>query len=157
MAWELSTKRVSDEFSRVNYASTQIWFLVNDLKTRGQSGPVDRVQFRSAQKKLTDALNLFNAAAAVIKSAQGIARVRDELQNNLYDVEANFDAMVTATLTLRNWIHANFTVDAGTGADLTTIVNQDSTTTELKFTTVQLTNAGFFTAANTFLATITPG
>ena len=120
----------------------------NTLKAASLAGPTPRTDYIAYMAQLNDAAAVLNAA----RSTTGIVQyVRDQRDNQLLDVDAEYTSAMNAITTLRDWIFNNFPKNGG-GAWLVFTYDSSGAQTALTFSTAAL--AAFRTNVDTLLAAI---
>lgn len=154
MAWPASKTTLRGYFDAINRAAAQTKAQVHDVRSRSALGPVNRRMLIDLQKRVDQFIDVLDAAIALPQADRDalIAFTQEQFGDATLDVVAEFNAMHSAAVTLRDWIHTNFPRDAGTGAVLVETVSQEGETVALQFTSAQLAN--FRTQADAFTATI---
>ncbi len=149
MAWPASTQTIVDAFQETNKKALGMKTRVQAVRDNSAAGPIDRNILLNLQRDLDTAIDLWNTAKAITGIVQ---YAKDQFADQALDVAAEFNGMVNAAITLRDWIFNNFPTDAGTGAVLVHTVDIEGAVTHLTFSSAQL--ATFRTHADTFTATI---
>lgn len=148
MAWPASTQSLDNAFTVTNNTAIQLKGQAQSLRDNSVSNDTLRVNLISLQRNLDRGITRWNEARVL----PGIVEyVRDQFNDPTMDVAAEFNSMVNAAISLRDWIYTNMPTGAD-GAILERVVNADGTYTDLVFTSAQLQT--FRTEADTFITTI---
>lgn len=154
MAWPASKTTVRGMFDGINRAASQTRAQVHDVRTRSALGPVNRKLLLDLQRSVDRFVDTLDAASALPQAERDalIVFAQDQFNDAGLNVVAEFNAMRTAAIALRDWIYTNFPRDAGTGAVLVETVDANGDAVPLQFTSAQL--AAFRTQADAFTSTI---
>ena len=106
------------------------------VRDESLAGDVQRDTLRAVQRLLHMASERWNGIGERLPGVGQFAQ--DVINDPTLDVVAEFTALRTAAIDLRDWIHANFPTDSTSGVDLSYTSGSDGTLTPLVFTTAQL-------------------
>lgn len=136
-------------FQSVNGIINQLVAKTTTLRSAALAGPVSRSRLIDLGRLLVSGISTLNTT----KALPGIVEyAQKQLDDQALDVAAEFNAMITAATSLKEWIYDNFPKDAGTGAWLYIEWNSSFQEVQQTFSSAQL--VGFVTEADAFLATI---
>lgn len=148
MSFPASQNLLVNALQRVQLAAWRLRKQVANIRDASVAGNVSRDRFVRLLVEISSAIDDFDAAAAV----PGIAQyARDQFSDQSLDIGAEFAAMRSAAVSLRDWVTGAFPVGAG-GAWLVHTYNSSGQPTALIFTQAQL--SAFVTQADALLATI---
>jgi hypothetical protein len=152
MTWPISTINLAKAWEAANRAADQTNAQVKSLRDHSVSNDTLRSSLVSLQRNLSFAIDTWTT----VKSVSGIGDyAMSQVQGNwasVAEVATDFNAMISAATSIRDWIYNNMPKDASTGAILDQAVDADGNLVDLVFTSAQL--ADFRTEADAFLDTI---
>lgn len=149
MTFPASTITTSEAWDSIRKQAVRLKAYVQNMRDKTATGDVERQRFIDLQRFLDSSVDTWDSLTAT----PGLqAYVRDQVDNQTLDVAAEYLAMRTAAIALRDWIFAAIPTDAGSGAALLFIVDSEGNQQDIMVTTAQ--SATFRTEADTLLATI---
>jgi hypothetical protein len=129
--------------------ANQIKQLSTVIKAQSEAGDIERKQLIGLMRLLSRAITEW----AGVRALSGVSQyAKDQYANAGLDIVAEFVAMETEAIALRDWIASNFPKDIGSGAWLVEFYDTSGAATSLVFTTVEL--VGFRSRVDSLLATI---
>jgi hypothetical protein len=138
-----------DAFVNTNKSAINAKAYASNLSANSLTGPTPRSNLVGLHSTLSGAIDLWNHT----KTISGMeAYSRDQFDDPTLDVAVEFNAMIDAAVSLRDWIFNNFPTDSVSGAIAEKVLNPAGGADELDFTTAQL--ADFRTEVDLFTATI---
>lgn len=147
MAFPASQQRLADALAVISSGALALKNQVQRLRDDSAAGDTNRDRYVGLMRAITDNTTRWQQAAGV----GGLAEyAQDQYDNVSLDVAAEYLAMRTAALALRDWIFANIPMSGQT--PLTYNLLSDGTQVPLTFTSAQ--TAGFRTEADAFIGTV---
>ena len=144
MTFPASTVTLEQAWSLVRTIANKAKTAATNLSAESAAGDTVRERYVTLRNQLQSAIDNWDTLSAT----PGLqAYARDQINNPLLDLAAEFLAMRNAAVTLRDWIDVN--LPTGTGG---AVLVEQIDGTPLTFTSVQ--TAQFRTEANAFTATI---
>lgn len=148
MAFPASTLTLANALDGVRQTALRIKQQTQSLRIRSAAGDVPRADFVKLQRLLNQSVVQFDQFVTVPGLAQ---YAQDQLGDATLDLAAEYSAMRTAALTLRDWIFNAIPRSASGAAELRTV---DAEGNEVDLVVTPAQSAGFRTEADSFIATI---
>ena len=127
MAFPASTQRLDDALVKINNLANSLKTQVLSVRNRSAGAPVSRQEILNLHLIIQNTLDAWQAIAAAVNTADLVARAKEEYGDPALDIQAEYSAMRTAAIALRDYIYGFIPTDAGSGQPLLYTWNSDAT------------------------------
>jgi len=149
MAFPASTLTTQDAWDEMRKLAIRAKSAAGVLSVDSLAGDTNRDRYVRLQRILDQIIDRW----LILQAVPGLeAYARDQINDPVLNLQAEYIAMRDAGIALRSWIFSNIPIDSGSGAALLYSVDADGNQISLTFSTAQTTT--FRTNVTTFVATI---